>query len=99
MIGFLRLTTSSKVVVNPKTNTEAWAIYQELRALPNIQLLDEPGHLEFSFLNLTIQQKLSHRMWTDAYLAAFAIAGCYRLVSFDSDFARFPNLNFLHLKP
>jgi predicted nucleic acid-binding protein len=38
-------------------------------------------------------------MWTDAYLAAFAITSGSRLVSFDADFARFPGLHFLHLKP
>jgi hypothetical protein len=37
--------------------------------------------------------------WTDAYLAAFATASGARLVSFDADFARYPGLSWLHLKP
>jgi predicted nucleic acid-binding protein len=35
--------------------------------------------------------------WTDAYLAAFAAASGCRLVAFDSDFRRYPGLEFLQL--
>ena len=45
------------------------------------------------------QATLPHHLWTDAYLASFAIACGCRLVSFDADFVRFPGLNFLHLQP
>ena len=99
MLGFLRLSTSTKAVVNPKTNAEAWAIYQDFMALPNIQFLAEPVGLDAHFQALTTASALPHRMWTDAYLAAFALAGSHRLVSFDSDFSRFPSLDFLHLAP
>lgn len=99
MLGFLRVSTSPQATVDPKTFVSAWSIYQEFRALPNIQFLAEPTQLETAFQTLTTQRALPHRLWTDAYLAAFAIAGGHRLVSFDSDFARFPGLNFLHLKP
>jgi toxin-antitoxin system PIN domain toxin len=99
MLGFLRLTTSPKAVVNPKKNAEAWAIYQAFMALPNIPFLAEPAGLNAHFQTLTTQAALPHRLWTDAYLAAFALAGGCRLVSFDADFSRFPGLNFLHLSP
>jgi toxin-antitoxin system PIN domain toxin len=99
MLGFLRLSTSTKAVVNPKTNAEAWAIYQDFMVLPNIQFLSEPAGLDAHFQALTTASALPHRMWTDAYLAAFALAGSHRLVSFDSDFFRFPGLDFLHLAP
>ena len=97
MLGFLRLSTSPKAIVKPKTNAEAWVIYQEFRDLPNIRFLAEPAGLDARFQTLTTQAALPHRMWTDACLAAFAIASGSRLVSFDADFARFPGLNFLHL--
>ena len=99
MLGFLRLITSHKAVANPKTHAAAWSIYQEFKALPNIRFLTEPPHLETSFHSLTTEVDLPNRMWTDAYLAAFAITSGSRLVSFDADFARFPGLQFLHLKP
>jgi toxin-antitoxin system PIN domain toxin len=99
MLGFLRLCTNPKAVVNPKTNAEAWAIYQQFTALPNIQFLSEPPQIDTHFQAFTTQFPLPHRLWTDAYLAAFALASGSRLVSFDTDFARFSGLHFLHLKP
>jgi predicted nucleic acid-binding protein len=42
---------------------------------------------------------LSPRLWTDAYLAAFALAGGHRLVTFDQGFLRFPGLEVLRLFP
>ena len=38
------------------------------------------------------------RLWADAYLAAFAMVGTFRLVTFDRDFTRFSGLELLHLK-
>jgi uncharacterized protein len=49
MLGFLRLCTTPKAVLNPKTNTEAWAIYEDFLALPNIQFLAEPAGLDSTF--------------------------------------------------
>ncbi len=48
-----------------------------------------------------VGEGLPYRLWTDAYLAAFALAGGYRLVSFDRDFLRFRpyGLNLLLLEP
>lgn len=37
--------------------------------------------------------------WTDALLAAFALVGGSRLVSFDGDFARYAGLGFLKISP
>ena len=99
MLGLLRLITSHKAVANPKTHATAWSIYHEFKALPNIRFLSEPTHLETTFHSLPTEADLPSRMWTDAYLAAFAINSGSRLVSFDADFARFPGLHFLHLKP
>jgi len=97
MLGFLRIATNSKAVAAPKTNREAWTVYQQFIAFPNIQLLDEPPGTDAYFQSLTTQSPLPHRLWTDAYLAAFAIAGGLRLVSLDTDFARFTGLHFLHI--
>jgi toxin-antitoxin system PIN domain toxin len=99
MIGLLRLSSQPRVLSLTLSNTEAWAIYQDFMALPNIQLLAEPAGLDTHFLALSTQAPLPHRLWTDAYLAAFALSSGCRLVSFDADFARFRGLNFLHLKP
>jgi uncharacterized protein len=99
MLGFLRVATSPKAISSPKTNSEAWAVYQKIIALPNVQFLSEPARLDAQFRALSTESALPHRLWTDAYLAAFAIASSCRLVSFDADFVRFPRLSFLHLSP
>lgn len=97
MLGFLRLTTSARVVQRPKSPTEAWALYQEFMTLPSVTFLAEPVAIEHHFAALTSHSHFPHHMWTDAYLAAFAIASASRIVSLDADFSRFPNLSFLHV--
>jgi len=99
MLGFLRLSTQNRVLSRPLSNTEAWAIYQSYRALSRITFLAEPAGLEAHFQSLTSATDFPLRHWTDAYLAAHAIASDARLVSFDADFTRFPQLRFLHLRP
>ena len=99
MLGLLRLSTMPGVLSRPLSAVEAWAIYRQFLSDPNHRFLDEPATLEYHFAALTAQGALPHRLWTDAYLAAFAIASGCRLVSFDADFSRFPGLNFLRLSP
>jgi len=97
MLGLLRLSTLPCVLSRPLTAAEAWEIYRTYLTDPQICFLSEPESTEWHFAALTAGTDLSPRLWTDAYLAAFAMAGALRLVSFDSDFARFPGLRFLHL--
>lgn len=100
MLGFLRVVTNPIAVLQPKSAAEAWALYQDILAIPQVQFLTDPIDLDFSFQTLTVADEVfPHRLWTDAYLAAFAMASSCRIVSFDDDFARFPGLMFLHLKP
>jgi predicted nucleic acid-binding protein len=79
------------------SNAEAWAIYQTYQGMPDCELRHDPPHLETTFAALTLDASLPHRLWTDAYLAAFAIAGGFRLVSFDADFRRFSGLELLQI--
>ena len=97
MLGFMRLSTQARVLSRTLTNPEAWAIYQRYLATPNLVFMAEPGNLEQNLLTLTKDTSLPNRYWTDAYLAAFALAANARLVSFDRDFSRFAGLDFLHL--
>ncbi len=99
MLGFLRLSTQTRVLSRTLTNSEAWAIYRRYLALPQVRFLAEPANLEQHLAALTLTTAVPNRLWTDAYLAAFALAGNYRLASFDSDFQRFAGLDFLHLTP
>ncbi|MDX6765478.1 MAG: TA system VapC family ribonuclease toxin [Candidatus Methylacidiphilales bacterium] len=99
MMGLLRLSTQPGVLSRTLTAAEAWRTYHQLMATPGVTYLAEPASLETRFAALTTETDLPRRLWTDAYLAAFAMAGGSRLVSFDVDFNRFPGLNFLCLQP
>lgn len=96
-LGLLRLSTHARVMANPLSSQEAWGIYQQFLAIPILRFLVEPAGLDEHLQALTCAPAFPHRLWTDAYLAAFCLAGNYRLVSFDGDFQRFSALNFLHL--
>ncbi len=97
MLGFLRLATHRSVLSRPLSPAEAWAIYQQYLAQEDVGFVHETPATEGEFQTLTCQPGFSPQLWTDAYLAAFArSAGC-RIVSFDSGFASFPGLEFLHL--
>lgn len=97
MLGFLRLSTHRQVMPNPLSAEEAWATYRQFLALPVVRLLTEPVGTDVHFEGFSTGSGFVHRLWTDAYLAAFAQANPCRLVSFDADFKRFAGLNFLHL--
>jgi toxin-antitoxin system PIN domain toxin len=96
-LGFLRLSTHARVLTNPLSAQEAWITYQQFLAIPILRFIAEPSGLDDHFRALTCASDFPHRLWTDAYLAAFSLAANCRLVSFDGDFQRFPGLSFLHL--
>jgi predicted nucleic acid-binding protein len=56
----------------------------------------EPAGCEEMLREWIRLDRVTPRLWTDAYLAAFARAGRMRLVSFDRHFSRFDDLD-LHL--
>ena len=66
-------------------------------SLPDISWLREPVGLDDRYCALSCAPGFAHHLWTNAYLAAFAMVGNCRLVSFDADFKRFDGLDFLHL--
>ncbi len=98
-LGFLRLSTHARVLANPLSPQEAWTIYRQFLDIPILQFLVEPPALDQHFQALTCTAGFPHHLWTDAYLAAFAIAADCRLVSFDGNLQRFHGLNFFHLAP
>lgn len=98
MLGLLRLATNTKVMQShPFEPGEAWKIYRDFLALPEVLFLGEPTDIESPFAAYSEIAGFPANRWTDAYLAAFAhTAGC-RMVSFDADFKRFSDLSLLHL--
>jgi toxin-antitoxin system PIN domain toxin len=96
MLGFLRLSTAAGVLSRTLKNCDAWAIYQRYQAEAKVKFLAEPINLEQYLAALTVTLEIPNRLWTDADLAAFALAINARLVSFDSEFQRIAGLDLFH---
>ncbi len=62
---------------------DAWRIYRTMLADERIRFVPEPGGLEAEWQRLTTVNTSAPRLWTDAYLAAFADAAGMRLVTLD----------------
>lgn len=96
-MGFLRLLTSPAAMGQDAVGAmEAWRHYTSLRNDWRVTFASEPAGLEQVWMAL-LRAAPGARFWTDAYLAAFAIAHGYTLVSFDQGFRRWANLRFLLL--
>ena len=99
-LAFLRLVTNAHVMQHAVlTSGEAWALLQEWLRLPEVSFLNEPVGLDEQLGQLSRVMSIRPKLWTDAYLTAFAIAGNHRVVTFDGDFERFSGLNLLLLQP
>ncbi len=89
-MSFLRLITSARLVAHygatGMTNRHALAVLSGLKAHPGIKWADEPPGTVALWLRLADRETASSKVWMDAYLAAFAIAGSLRLVTLDADF-------------
>jgi predicted nucleic acid-binding protein len=60
---------------------------------------EEPGGLEPRWKELARRDDASPKLWTDAYLAAFALAAGCRMVTTDADYRQFAGLDLLLLTP
>jgi toxin-antitoxin system PIN domain toxin len=95
---FLRLLTNASVLRPygnpPLTNREAWNAYEAYLADDRIAFLaHEPAGLEAQWERLALRDTASPKLWMDAYLAAFALAGRYRMVTTDAAFRQFAGLD------
>lgn len=100
--SFLRLRATEALSVaygsKPDTNLKAWQTYASLLKDERIQLVEEPIELERKWKELASIGTSSPKLWMDAYLAAFAIAGGYRLVTTDKTFKQFKGLALVLLR-
>ena len=98
-LGFVRVSSISLDFLSGQDAVRAATqMYDSWIKDPNVHFENEPGAIWGIFADFVTGGYVLSKTSTDAYLAAFAIAGGYRLVSFDQDFSRFPGLQFLHLR-
>ena len=91
---FLRLATNPKVVgKHALTLDDAWQKYDAYLSDPRIAVAAEPANIEARWRKFAQGKTYSPNLWNDAYLAAFALAGSYEMVTFDTGFQKFPGLS------
>src|SRR5579872_633489 len=83
-MGLLRLLTNGSVMGGDVLSSQdAWRVYRRMLADERIHYAPEPYALEAEWRRLTTHDHPAPKIWTDAYLAAFARAAGMRLVTLD----------------
>ncbi len=100
--SFLRLATSPSILTQYRaeglTNHDAIGFLNRFHQTNHIIFLEEPPGTRDLWLRLADRPTSSPKLWMDAYLAAFAITGNLRFVTFDAAFRQFqPHGLRLHL--
>lgn len=91
-LAFLRLGTNPRISVRPLEPAEAFNYIEEWCAAGEAVFLQPgPGHLPI-LRSLLIATGMAGNLTSDAHLAALAIEHNATLVSYDSEFLRFPGL-------
>ncbi len=96
--SFFRLLTNASVLSPygnpPLTNEQAWNAYDALLVDDRIVLCaEEPAGLENRWRRFAVRDTASPKIWMDAYLAAFPLAGRHRMVTTDIAFKQFRGLD------
>jgi toxin-antitoxin system PIN domain toxin len=94
--ALLRLLCTAAVMGSDvQTLPQAWALYAALLRCGGFAFALEPRGVDVLWEQLCRPFKSSPKVVADAYLAAFAIAGTYTLVTLDEAFAKYEGLDVL----
>jgi predicted nucleic acid-binding protein len=84
--------------LSPLSDQQAWSAYDAFLADDRVVFQSrEPVGLEPAWRQYTARDTASPKLWIDAYLAAFARVGGYRMVTTDAAFKQFGGLDLLLL--
>ncbi len=98
--GFLRLASNPALFgAETLTLSQAWACYDALIEDVRIEFVREPLGLDHLWRKMTMSDSYSPKVWTDSYLAAFAKASGFRLITFDRGFITYADLEYELLSP
>ena len=83
-MALLRLLTHESVMGNDVLSSrEAWRVYWRMFTDERVQFAPEPFALEEEWRKLTSHSQPAPKIWTDAYLVAFARSSGSKLVTLD----------------
>ena len=107
-LAFCRVTQMSllRLVTNPAvtgkevlTRRQAWDLVERVLADPRVEFLAEPDNLVPLWTAFSRRDDHDHLLWTDDYLAAFALAAGAEIVTLDRPFrARYPSVSVVLLR-
>jgi len=99
-LAFLRLLTNSRVLGEAALDgASAWQALRTWLSVSGVGFLSEPPGVDEVLARWAGDLDLRGGHWTDAYLAALALASGSRLVTFDAGFTRYPGVDLLLLRP
>lgn len=93
LVGFVRLATHPSIAARPLDVGTAMDVVDSWLAARSAQVL-HPGHRHASLLRRMLGDGAGANLTDDAHLAALAIEHRAIVVSFDSDFQRFPGVRW-----
>jgi toxin-antitoxin system PIN domain toxin len=95
--GYVRLLTTEVVMRayggKALTNQQAWDLQHAWYRDDRVGQASEPAGIEARWKEFGAIRSASPKLWMDAYLAAFAMAGGFRLVTTDKAFKQFKGLD------
>lgn len=95
--GFLRLASTSAFQrscnIIGLTNRDALGALEQIMASPSVAYHEEPAGLVPLWHRLAALPSASPKVWMDAYLAAFAVAGGLQMVTLDQAFSQFAGVS------
>ena len=93
-LALLRHLTNEAILgADVHSNRSAFQLMSELLEQDGIQLSSEPSGLDVVIQPFDAVERPAPKRWTDAYLAAFAVAADFEFVTFDRGFRQFDGLN------
>jgi toxin-antitoxin system PIN domain toxin len=101
--SFLRLATTPALLqicgATGVTNEDALTALDYFLSMPSVKNREEPDGIVPIWRRLARRPNAAPKVWMDAYLAAFAIAGKMTMVTFDRDFKAFEKEGLKLLMP
>jgi uncharacterized protein len=98
-MGLLRILTNRHALGSDTLSPSlAWGAFDAFLRNTRISQIEEPPGLDRHWRAATLHEKLGSNWWTDTYLAAFAAAASFTLVTFDAQLAARKNVRTLLLR-
>jgi uncharacterized protein len=92
-MGFLRILTNQHALGSDALSpAQAWGAFDAFLKNSRISVSEEPRGLDDHWRNSTMREKHGSNWWTDTYLASFAFAAGFTLVTFDAQLAARKNV-------